>query len=111
MSVSIEVKRARCTVSCRTLHVKLSRRPQLELSSYPFSKYVNFVEDVDLASSLLQKSRREIRKHEVQQTNDGQTKSGSDKTYAHLMHIYSRTVPHTHAKYYQSRCVATAALV
>ena len=43
----------------------------LELSSYPFSKYstyVKFVSDVDLATSHLHKSRREISKNEALQT-------------------------------------------
>jgi hypothetical protein len=37
--------------------------PLIELSSYPFSNYMKFVADVDLAASLLHKSRREVPKH------------------------------------------------
>ena len=54
---------------CRTLnHAKLriqyviNGAPQIELSSYSFSKYMKFVADVDLASSHLHKSHREIGK-------------------------------------------------
>ena len=43
--------------------------PLLELSSYPFSKYMKIVTDVDLANSLLHKSRREIPKNEAPQTD------------------------------------------
>jgi hypothetical protein len=41
----------------------------LELSWYPFSDYTNFVADVNLASSLVHKSRREIRKNEALQSD------------------------------------------
>ena len=47
---------------CRTLYVPVhcmqSYHGALERSSYPLSKYMKFVVDVDLASSLLHKSRR-----------------------------------------------------
>ena len=58
--------RARCTVSYIACKATVcSGAPLLELSSYLFSKYTNFVECVNLASSLLHKSRREIRKNEA----------------------------------------------
>ena len=50
------------------LHAKLLQyggAPLLELSSYPFSIYMNLVADVDLAAGLLHKSRREIPKDEA----------------------------------------------
>ena len=43
--------------------------PLLELSSYPFSNYMKLLVDVDLATSLLHKSRREIPKNEALQTD------------------------------------------
>jgi hypothetical protein len=89
--------RARCTVSYIACKAAVRNgAPLLELSWYPFSKYTNFVADVNLASSLLHKSRREIRENEAWQTNR-QTKPGSDKTNAHLgtvWHISSHTRTH-----------------
>jgi hypothetical protein len=71
--------RARCTVSYIACKATVRNgAPLLELSSYLFSKYMNFVADVNLASSLLHKSLREIEKNEALQT-DGQT----DKTRKH----------------------------
>ena len=66
ISVSSIVKR---TVH-RVVHFMQSYHgaPLLELSSYSFSKYMKFVSDVDLASTLLPvrtQSRREIRKNEA----------------------------------------------
>ena len=49
--------------------------PLLELSSYPFSNYMKFVADVDLAKSLLQKSRREISKNEALRSDYKQTRT------------------------------------
>ena len=42
------------------IHTLPNGAPLLELSWYPFSKYTNFTEDSNLASSLLHKSLREI---------------------------------------------------
>ena len=50
--------------ACKTTYSNQGA-PLLELSWYPFSKYMNFVADVNLASSLLHKSCREIRKNEA----------------------------------------------
>ena len=73
--------RARCTltyIACRAT-VRINGAPLIELSSYPFSKYTNFVAVVDLASILLHKLRREISKNEVQQTDSDRQKPGSNK--------------------------------
>ena len=83
MSVSIDKSTVHRVVHCMQSYSNRSA-PLFELSSYPFSKYMNFVADVDLASWLLHKSRREIRKNEA--FTDGQTKPGSHKTNAHLLH-------------------------
>ena len=64
--------------------------PLLELSSYSFSKYMNFVADVDLAMSPLHKPRRKFEK--VRRYR--QTKPGSDKTNAH----HCTSIPHTHGQ-------------
>ena len=58
--------RARCTVlyiACKA--TVRSGAPLLELSWYLFSKYKNIVADVNLAISLLHKSRRKIWKNEA----------------------------------------------
>ena len=57
--------RGRCTVSyiaCKATVLRTVRNgaPLLELSSYPFSKYMKSVADADLASYPLHKSRKEI---------------------------------------------------
>ena len=67
MSVSIDKSTVHRVVHCMQSYSMCVRSgaPLLELSSYPFSKYTNFVADVNLASSLLHKSRREIRKNET----------------------------------------------
>jgi hypothetical protein len=53
--------RERCTVSYIACNATVrSGAPLLELSYYLFSKYTNFVADVNLASSHLHKSRREF---------------------------------------------------
>ena len=57
---------------------------------------MKFVADVDLATSLLHKSRREIPKKErYRQTEDKQTKSGSEKTTLNfctpVQHIHAQT--------------------
>ena len=81
MCVSIDKSTVHRVVHCKvhTQYVLMRNgAPLLELSSYPFSKYMKFVADVDLASSLLHKSRREIRKNKVQQT-DRRCRVQSDK--------------------------------
>ena len=79
MYLSIEMSTMRrVVVHCMQSKLDNHGAPLLELSLYPFSKYLKFVADV-LATSLLQKSRsREIPKNECRQT-----KPGSDKTNAH----------------------------
>ena len=64
MRVSID---SESTVHPVVVHCMQSYRgaPLVELSSYPFSKYMNFVADVNLARSLLHKSRRENSKDEA----------------------------------------------
>ena len=68
MSVSIDKRTVhRVVVHCMQSYSTyvLSDAPLLELSSYPFSMNTNFVADVNLASSLLHKLRRGIRKKEA----------------------------------------------
>jgi hypothetical protein len=72
-----------------------SGAPLLELSWYPFSKYTNFVADVNLASSLLHKSRREIRKNEARQTDKQTDKQNPEVTK--LTHTYGTSIP-THPR-------------
>ena len=66
MSLSIDKSSVHRVVHCMESYCNLGA-PLLELSSYPFSKCMHFVADVDLVSSLLHKSRREIRKDEMEQ--------------------------------------------
>jgi hypothetical protein len=74
-----------------TVHRVVYCAPLIELSWYPFSKYTNFLPDIDLASSLLHKSR-------CRQKSDRQSPEVSDSANASLWHIYRR--PHTHAQTY-----------
>ena len=72
MNVSIDKSTVHRVVHCMQSYIRSTVRsgaPLLELSWYLFSKYTNFVAGVNLASSLLHKSRREIRKNEALRTN------------------------------------------
>jgi hypothetical protein len=61
MSVSIDKRTVHRVVHCMQIKATIRNgAPLFELSSYPFSKYMNFVADVNLASSPLHKSRKEI---------------------------------------------------
>jgi hypothetical protein len=69
MSVSIDKSTVHRVVHCMQSYCNNLGAPLVELSWYLFLKYTNFVECVNLASSLLHKSRREIRKNGLGQTN------------------------------------------
>jgi hypothetical protein len=66
--MSVLLIRARCTVSyiaCKATY-SYQGAPLFELSWYPFSMYMKLVANVDLAVSLLHKSRsREIPRNEA----------------------------------------------
>jgi hypothetical protein len=98
--------RARCTmpyIACKAT-VMHSGAPLVELSWYLFSKYTNFVADVNLASSLLHKSRREIRKNGLGQID---RQNPEVTTNAQLWHIYSRTPTHKLITVHLRRTVTT----
>ena len=58
MSVSIDKSTVHRVVHCmQSYSTRNLGAPLLELSSYSFSKYMNFVADVDLAMSPLHKPR------------------------------------------------------